>query len=247
MNGSDSGGRRNKEGGRPDLLAMTPSRNASINSNSASPILNHSKSSSSSSGRCYELRLKEHINQLKAERASLQQQYDIQCLSDVLSSFNLKSGELNENPKLENNCKEDDAKKHLLNKPKMESTIDSQTQKQPNNTSKNDEASLKKAKELEADLQAKVYLIDQEKRSLEMKLDDRHSVESMLRSHIEHLREENDRLSRGEARLSSLSREDKLGKRVDGLLETLDRVTRNSEQRQIHSDQLMEDLKRANR
>ena len=129
----------------------------------------------------------------------------------------------------------------------MESTIDSQTEKQPNNTSRNDEASLKKAKELEADLQAKVYLIDQEKRSLEMKLDDRHSVESMLRSHIEHLREENDRLSRGEARLSSLSREDKLGKRVDGLLETLDRVTRNSEQRQIHSDQLMEDLKRANR
>ena len=80
-----------------------------------------------------------------------------------------------------------------------------------------------------------------------MKLDDRHSLESMLRSHIEHLREENDRLSRGEGRLTSLSREDKLGKRVDSLLDTLDRVTKNSEQRQIHSDELMGDLKRANR
>ena len=64
--------------------------------------------------------------------------------------------------------------------------------------------SAKLSKEQEADLHAQLYLISQEKQSLEMKLDDRHSLESMLRSHIEHLREENDRLSRGEGRLSSL-------------------------------------------
>merc|ERR1719270_936980 len=107
--------------------------------------------------------------------------------------------------------------------------------------------SVKLTKEQEADLHAQLYLISQEKRSLEMKLEDRHSLESMLRSHIEHLREENDRLSRDEGRLSSLSREDKLGKRVDSLLQTLDRVTKNSEQRQIHSDELLGDLKRANK
>ena len=68
QNKTHSGG-RNKDAGRPDLLAMTPSRNASINSNTSSP-----QSHSKNRHRYYESRLKDHINQLKSERASLQQQ-----------------------------------------------------------------------------------------------------------------------------------------------------------------------------
>ena len=86
---NDGSGGRSKDGGRPDLLAMTPSRNASINSNSGSPV-----PQSKYRNKGYESRLKEHINQLKAERASLQQQFDISQLSDVLSSFNINQDDI---------------------------------------------------------------------------------------------------------------------------------------------------------
>ena len=46
---------------------------------------------------------------------------------------------------------------------------------------------------------------------------------------------------------SSSSREALLRQRVENLLETLDKVTRNISERQRHSDDLIEDLKRANR
>lgn len=102
-------------------------------------------------------------------------------------------------------------------------------------------------KEEIADLRAKVYLLEKEKSSLELSMEDRHSIESILKSHIEHLQEEVDRLNKGEHRLTSLSREDKLRQRVDSLLDTLNRVTRNSEIRHKQSDDLVGDLKRANR
>ena len=44
---------------------------------------------------------------------------------------------------------------------------------------------------------------------------------------------------------SSSSREALLRQRVENLLETLDKVTKNNSERQKHSDDLMEDLKRA--
>lgn len=239
QNKTNSGGRY-KDAGRPDLLAMTPSRNASINSNTSSP-----QSHSKNRHRYYESRLKDHINQLKIERASLQQQLDVQNLTDILSNFHLDCGNLKESSNLltclYDNTKTTKSSEKVQKDPHLIL---------PHTTYNNREdvlTSAKLSKEQEADLHAQLYLISQEKLSLEMKLDDRHSLESMLRSHIEHLREENDRLSRGEGRLSSLSREDKLGKRVDSLLETLDRVTKNSEQRQIHSDELLGDLKRANK
>ena len=47
--------------------------------------------------------------------------------------------------------------------------------------------------------------------------------------------------------MSSLSREEKLRRRVDTLLDTLDRVTRNSEVRHKQADDLISDLKQANR
>ena len=238
-NKNNSCGRR-KDVGRPDLLAMTPSRNASLNSNPGSPL-----TQSKTRHKDYESRLKDHINQLKSERASLQQQIDIQGLAELLSNFHLDSNSLKEATNFLMNCKSDT---------NLQNNISREIQQVPNlnattsiiNHKLEGKTSVKLTKEQEADLHAQLYLISQEKRSLEMKLEDRHSLESMLRSHIEHLREENDRLSRGEGRLSSLSREDKLGKRVDSLLQTLDRVTKNSEQRQMHSDELMGDLKRAN-
>ena len=239
QNKTNSGGRY-KDAGRPDLLAMTPSRNASINSNTSSP-----QSHSKHCHRYYESRLKDHINQLKSERASLQQQLEVQNLADILSNFHLDFGSLNETSNVLTYLKENTTTTKSSEKVQKDPHL-----KLPTTTLHNEEyglTSAKLSKEQEADLHAQLYLISQEKQSLEMKLDDRHSLESMLRSHIEHLREENDRLSRGEGRLSSLSREDKLGKRVDSLLETLDRVTKNSEQRQIHSDELLGDLKRANK
>ena len=238
---NDGSGGRSKDGGRPDLLAMTPSRNASINSNSGSPV-----PQSKYRNKGYESRLKEHINQLKAERASLQQQFDINQLSDVLSSFNINPEDIEqETLNMISDQKEKGSNIDTLNETKAAAT--SMISKLELIQVKKPALNTKLEQEREADFQAELYLVNQEKQSLEMKLDDRHSLESMLRSHIEHLREENDRLSRGEGRLTSLSREDKLGKRVDSLLETLDRVTKNSEQRQIHSDELMGDLKRANR
>ena len=98
-----------------------------------------------------------------------------------------------------------------------------------------------------ADLRAKIYLADKEKSSLQLSLEERNSVEAVLRTHIDHLQEEVARLNRGEGRLSSLTREDMLRQRVDKLLDTLNRVTRNSEVRHKQSDELVGDLKRANR
>ena len=82
---------------------------------------------------------------------------------------------------------------------------------------------------------------------MQMNLEDRYSVENILRAHIEHLQDQLDKFSRGEEGLSSLSREEKLRQRVDNLLDTLDRVTRNSEVRHKQADDLIADLKQANR
>ena len=51
----------------------------------------------------------------------------------------------------------------------------------------------------------------------------------------------------GSSSSSSSSREALLRQRVENLLETLDKVTKNNSERQKHSDDLIEDLKRANR
>ena len=98
-----------------------------------------------------------------------------------------------------------------------------------------------------ADLRAKLYLSEKESSALHMNLEDRYSVENILRTHIEHLQDQLDKFTRGEEGLSSLSREDKLRQRVDTLLNTLDRVTRNGESRHKQADDLIADLKQANR
>jgi len=102
-----------------------------------------------------------------------------------------------------------------------------------------------------ADLRAKLYLAEKESSSLQMSLQDRYSVEDILRTHIEHQQEELDRLmmTSQERPMTSQLLQDEAGqlrKRVDSLLETLDRVTRNSELRHKQADELVGDLKRAN-
>ena len=159
-----------------------------------------------------EMRLRDHINQLKVVRASVQ---------NTLVELEPVGCSPNPLPKVK------------TSKSTLEDAV-----------SKHD---LMAMREECADLRAKLYLADKECSTLQMSLEDRHSVESILRTHIEHLQDELERLNRGETALTSLSREDKLRQRVDSLLDTLNRVTRNSELRHKHADELVGDLKRANR
>ncbi len=104
-------------------------------------------------------------------------------------------------------------------------------------------------KEERADLKAKVYLLEKEKESQDLRLSDRMSVEMVLRSHIQFLQEELGQLERGGQRhlIRQDSREAQLRLRVDELLDTLDGLSHNSEVRQRQAAELIEDLKRANR
>jgi BMFP domain-containing protein YqiC len=119
---------------------------------------------------------------------------------------------------------------------------------------------LMAGREENADLRAKVYLLEKEKSSQELTLSDRLSLEKMLREHVRHLQEDLGHAERamgggqhmrhlmhGSAAGGGGSREGLLRQRVENLLETLDKVTKNNSDRQKQSDDLMEDLKRANR
>ena len=85
-----------------------------------------------------------------------------------------------------------------------------------------------------------------------MTLNERRSVESMLRTHVHHLQEQLSCLSNGGQYQSSSSSnnnnpEDVLRQRIETLLDTLDKVIRNSDIRQRQSNELITDLKKANR
>ena len=83
--------------------------------------------------------------------------------------------------------------------------------------------------------------------SQELRLADRSSVESVLRSHVEHLQEElAQQRHHHSAPRSGGVREEQLRRRVEELLALLDRLAANSEVRQARSDELIGDLKRAN-
>ena len=112
------------------------------------------------------------------------------------------------------------------------------------------------SKEEIADLRAKVYVLEKEKSGQELMLSDRVSVEQILREHIQHLQEELGRIDGGNMHLQQQrraamkvdsSREAQLKQRVENLLQTLNKVTANSEVRQKQSGDLIDDLKRANR
>ena len=116
---------------------------------------------------------------------------------------------------------------------------------------------LMASRESEADLRAKVYLLEKEKGNLDLILADRMSIEQMLRTHVQHLQEE---LGQAEQQRGGYlphrqhlmgsergARETQLKARVESLLETLDKISRNGDLRQRQANELMDDLKRANR
>lgn len=110
---------------------------------------------------------------------------------------------------------------------------------------------LMASREEKADLRAKVYLLEKEKTNMDLIMADRISIEQMLRTHIQHLQEELAQVERGfqgSAHLMSdkSSRESQLKQRVESLLATLDKISKNGELRQKQSKDLMDDLKRAN-
>jgi len=107
---------------------------------------------------------------------------------------------------------------------------------------------LMAAKEEMADLKAKIYVSDKEKRGLDLTLQEKRSVETMLRTHIHHLQEQVNNSSHLQAskKDSKCKTEDLLRQRIENLLSTLDKVIQTSEMRQKESGDLIQDLKKAN-
>ena len=116
---------------------------------------------------------------------------------------------------------------------------------------------LMASREERADLRARVYLLEKEKSSQELMLADRVAIEQMLRSHIQHLQEELGQVERGLGVHRHLmrnpsggegnGREAQLKQRVENLMETMEKITKNSDTRHKQANELIDDLKRANR
>lgn len=179
-----------------------------------------------------EARLKDHISALKTVRASVQ--------NSVVETEPLHS-----NPDLSSpNCGK---KNNNSDQVDLELAVIQQE--------------LMAGREEKADLRAKVYLLEKEKASQDLAISDRISLEHVLRTHVQHLQEELGQMERGpharhimmpqnQAQLrqdSGRGRESVLKERVENLLGTLDKVTKNSETKQGQANDLIEDLKRANR
>ncbi len=97
------------------------------------------------------------------------------------------------------------------------------------------------SREEKADLRAKVYLLEKEKSGLKMILEDRDCMEQVLRTRIQHLEEILDPNVLGHV-------EDQvLRQRINNLFDTLDKVSRNANERHKHAIDLIEDLRKANR
>ena len=82
---------------------------------------------------------------------------------------------------------------------------------------------------------------------LELTLQERRAVETMLRTHVQYLQEQASAISPSTSSQSSSKTEELLRQRVENLLEALDNVIRNSEARHKQSKELIDDLKKANR
>ena len=83
---------------------------------------------------------------------------------------------------------------------------------------------------------------------LDLTLQEKRSVEIMLRTHIHHLQEQVNNSSHLQASKKDFSKtEDLLRQRIENLLSTLDKMIQTSEMRQKESGDLIQDLKKANR
>ncbi|ETE59741.1 Colorectal mutant cancer protein, partial [Ophiophagus hannah] len=118
-------------------------------------------------------------------------------------------------------------------------------------------------KEEMAELKAQLYLLEKEKKALELKLSSREAQEQAYLVHIEHLKSEEctdgtsasltltELKSYNESELTTelanaLRREKKLKGRVQELVSALERLTKSSEIRHQQSAEFVNDLKRAN-
>ena len=96
-------------------------------------------------------------------------------------------------------------------------------------------------REEKADLRAKVYLLEKEKSGLKMILEDRDCMEEVLRTRIQHLEEILD------PNVLRHVEDQVLRQRINNLFDTLDKVSRNANERHKHAIDLIEDLRKANR
>ncbi|XP_076330984.1 colorectal mutant cancer protein-like [Tachypleus tridentatus] len=121
-------------------------------------------------------------------------------------------------------------------------------------------------KEEKAELKAQVYLLEKEKGSLELRLSSQEAQEQAYLVHIEHLRtelKEQEQIveklreaqksgggmsgrEESEELTEALQREKKLKNRIQELVSTMEKVTKNSELRVQQSVEFVNDLKRAN-
>ena len=84
-------------------------------------------------------------------------------------------------------------------------------------------------------------MLDKEKTGLQMILQDRDCMEEVLRTRIQHLEEILDpNVLRG-------CEDQVLRQRINSLFDTLDKVSRNANDRHKHAIDLIEDLRKANR
>jgi len=165
-----------------------------------------------------EMRLREHICQLKTIRATIQGTVvDLEPLHNHVhaTSTNINSTGLNSN----------------------QDQIENAVIKQE----------LMASKEEIADLKAKIYVSDKEKTGLELTLQERRAMETMLRTHVHHLQEQVNSVSNSShGKINQSKTEDLLRQRIENLLDTLDNVVQTSDARHKESKELTDDLKKAN-
>ena len=104
-------------------------------------------------------------------------------------------------------------------------------------------------REERADLRAKIYLLEKEKLGAELNLDQQKEKERILRTKVDHIQEQllyQEAALKGDNNMVLEDREVYLHDRVENLLTTLEKMTRNSELRQKQSADLIDDLKKAN-
>ena len=104
-------------------------------------------------------------------------------------------------------------------------------------------------REERADLRAKIYLLEKEKVGAELNLEQQVEKERVLRTKVDHYQEQllyQEAAIKGSRTFVLDDREVYLKERVENLLSTLEKMTRNSELRQKQSTDLIDDLKKAN-
>ncbi|XP_059166215.1 colorectal mutant cancer protein-like [Physella acuta] len=206
----------------------TNSRTASTSSTSSSTDIDFSKSD--------EVRLRDHIQQLKSERAAVR--------TTVLELESVHVDPITNEPRRRIEAQRLDLENAVLVQ------------------------ELMAVKEEKAELKAKSYLLEKEKRALELRLNGKETQEQAYRVQIDYLKgelsyQQKQEPSPADSRFIlelksrepceliqdlsiSVERERTLKSKVSELMSTLEKISRNSESRHKQSAEFVNDLKRAN-